>query len=100
MAVDPRQGHQKSRRALGRLRRLRRSVEWTTQEPGASDAFIQFPVSAISDDPEKTMAQREIQYIVEQAVDELPEAFRIVFITRVIEGMTVEETAELLRSLS
>ena len=42
------------------------------------------------------MAQREIQHIVEQAVDELPEAFRIVFITRVIEGMNVEETAELL----
>ena len=42
------------------------------------------------------MAQREIQHVVEQAIDELPEAFRIVFITRVIEGMNVEETAEIL----
>ena len=83
--------------ALGRLRRQRPSVDWTTLELGASDArIIQFPVSATSDDPEKTMAQREMHHIVEQAVDELPEAFRLVFITRVIEGMSVEETAEIL----
>ena len=42
------------------------------------------------------MAQREIQHVVEHAIDELPEAFRLVFITRVIEGMNVEETAEIL----
>ncbi|MEH6951851.1 RNA polymerase sigma factor [Nitrobacter sp. NHB1] len=84
--------------ALGRLRRQRPSVDWTTlEESGASNArIIRFPVSAFVDDPEKTMAQREIQHIVEHAVDELPEAFRIVFITRVIEGMNVEETAEIL----
>ena len=34
--------------------------------------------------------------LVEQATDKLPEAYRIVFITRVIEGMSVEDTAELL----
>jgi RNA polymerase sigma-70 factor (ECF subfamily) len=33
---------------------------------------------------------------VEQAIDNLPEAFRLVFVTRVIEGMSVEETSELL----
>jgi RNA polymerase sigma-70 factor (ECF subfamily) len=33
---------------------------------------------------------------VEQATENLPEAFRTVFIARVIEGMSVEETAELL----
>src|SRR5882757_5425431 len=83
--------------ALGRLRRQRPSVEWTTLEPGFLEAqIIQFPVSASSEDPERTMAQREIQQVVEHAIDDLPEAFRIVFITRVIEGMNVEETAELL----
>src|SRR3954454_3456608 len=82
--------------ALGRLRRQRPSVELSTLPPGALEAqIIQFPLSA-SEDPEKTMAQREIQHVVEHAIDELPEAFRIVFITRVIEGMNVEETAELL----
>src|SRR5690349_8307080 len=41
--------------ALGRLRRQRPSVDWTTMEPVASDArIIQFPGSATTDDPEKT----------------------------------------------
>lgn len=42
------------------------------------------------------MAQRQILHLVEQAADNLPENFRIVFVTRVIEGMNVEESAELL----
>src|SRR5947209_11434798 len=83
--------------ALGRLRRARPNIEWTTLPPGTLEAqVIQFPNSALSEDPEKTMAQREIRHVVEHAIDELPEAFRIVFITRVMEGMNVEETAELL----
>ena len=83
--------------ALGRLRRQRPGVELSSLPPGTLEAqIIQFPHSAMSEDPEKTMAQREIQRVVEHAVDELPDNFRIVFITRVIEGMNVEETAEIL----
>jgi RNA polymerase sigma-70 factor (ECF subfamily) len=83
--------------ALGRLRRQRPGVEWSSLPPGTLEAqIIQFPHSAPSEDPEKSMAQREIQHVVEHAIDELPEAFRIVFITRVIEGMNVEETAAIL----
>jgi RNA polymerase sigma-70 factor (ECF subfamily) len=83
--------------ALGRLRRQRPNVEWTTLPAGVLEAqVIRFPLSATSDDPEKSMAQREIQHVVEHAIDELPEAFRLVFITRVIEGMNVEETADIL----
>jgi RNA polymerase sigma-70 factor (ECF subfamily) len=84
--------------ALGRLRRQRPGVEWTSLQPGEFETqaqIIQFPLSAVSD-PEKTMAQREIQRVVERAIDDLPEPFRIVFITRVLEGMNVEETAEIL----
>jgi RNA polymerase sigma-70 factor (ECF subfamily) len=84
--------------ALGRLRRRRPGVEWSSLPEGTLEAqIIQFPLSSAADDPEKSMAQREIQHVVERAIDELPEAFRLVFITRVIEGMNVEETAEILR---
>lgn len=84
--------------ALGRARRLRPHVELSDLKSGVLEAqIIQFPQSSNPSDPEKSMAQREIQHVVERAVDELPEAFRIVFITRVIEGMSVEETAELLQ---
>jgi RNA polymerase sigma-70 factor (ECF subfamily) len=83
--------------ALGRLRRRRPSVDVDTLAPGVIEAqIIQFPLSGASEDPEKTMAQREIQRVVEHAIDKLPEAFRIVFVTRVLEGMNVEETAEIL----
>jgi RNA polymerase sigma-70 factor, ECF subfamily len=84
--------------ALGRLRRQRPAVEWNSLQPGELEThaqIIQFPLSAVSD-PEKTMAQREIQQVVEHAIDDLPEAFRIVFMTRVVEGMNVEETADIL----
>jgi RNA polymerase sigma-70 factor (ECF subfamily) len=82
--------------ALGRLRRRRPAVELNSLPQGTLEAqIIQFPLAAV-DDPEKSMAQREIQRVVEHAIDELPEAFRIVFITRVIEGMNVGETADIL----
>jgi len=82
--------------ALGRLRRQRPAVDIGSLPQGALEAqIIQFPL-ATPEDPEKSMAQREIQHVVEHAIDELPEPFRLVFITRVVEGMNVEETAEIL----
>ena len=83
--------------ALGRLRRRRASVELSSLPQGALEAqIIQFPLMSAAGDPEQSMAQREIQHVVEAAIDELPEPFRMVFITRVVEGMNVEETAEIL----
>jgi RNA polymerase sigma-70 factor, ECF subfamily len=83
--------------ALGRLRGRRFSVEiGTVPEEALQAQIIQFPLSAAPSDPEKSMAQREIQRVVEHAIDELPEPFRLVLIARVMEGMSVEDTAALL----
>jgi RNA polymerase sigma-70 factor (ECF subfamily) len=83
--------------ALGRLRRRRARGETAIADASLPEAqIIPFPQTALSEDPEKTMAQRQILQLVERATDNLPENFRIVFITRVIEGMSVEETAEVL----
>jgi RNA polymerase sigma-70 factor (ECF subfamily) len=72
-------------------------VELDALESPARDAeIIQFPRSNPNDDPERTMAQRQILELVERATDELPDAYRLVFVARVIEGMSVEQTAELL----
>ena len=81
--------------ALGRLRRKRSRPEAQAEEPRPEAQIIPFPQTT-NDDPEKTMAQRQILQLVEEATDKLPENFRLVFITRVIEGMSVEETAEIL----
>jgi RNA polymerase sigma-70 factor (ECF subfamily) len=83
--------------ALGRLRRKRTMKEVSRVEDQRTEAeIIPFPQMTTNEDPEKTMAQRQILQLVEQATDNLPENFRLVFVTRVIEGMNVEETAEIL----
>jgi len=83
--------------ALGRLRRKRSAMDLETFEAQRTEAqIIKFPQTVTSDDPERTMAQREILRLVERATDNLPEIFRIVFMTRVIEGMSTEDTAKLL----
>lgn len=83
--------------ALGRVRHNRSSLDVAAAEARRSEAqIIQFPLATTSDNPEQTMAQRQILQLVERATDNLPEIYRIVFITRVIEGMDVEETADLL----
>ena len=42
------------------------------------------------------MAQRQILQLVERATDNLPDVYRTVFVARVIEGLSIEETAQLL----
>jgi RNA polymerase sigma-70 factor, ECF subfamily len=81
--------------AMGRLRRHRPTVDLGTIEnqPPSQAQIIPFPAPQL--DPERTMAQREIQRLVEQAIDDLPEVFRVVLVARVIEEMSIEETAEL-----
>jgi RNA polymerase sigma-70 factor, ECF subfamily len=82
--------------ALGRLRKKRRAAEIAGSERVAEAQIIQFPSTMSYDDPERTMAQRQILQLVERATDKLPDVFRTVFIARVIEGLSIEETAELL----
>jgi RNA polymerase sigma-70 factor, ECF subfamily len=82
--------------ALGRLRRQRPTVDWEAYGANRKQAdIIHFPASAAVSDPEQTMAQREIRAVMERAIDGLPDAFRVVFIARLVEGMSVEETADL-----
>lgn len=84
--------------ALGRLRKNRKEAELArSSDRGAAAAqIIQFPCNTSCDDPERAMAQRQILHLVERATDNLPDAYRSVFMARVIEGLSVEETAELL----
>jgi len=81
--------------AMGRMRGQRPALQLDVQRDDKPRAeVIQFPTT--SSDPEKSVAQRQIQAVVERAIDELPEPFRLVFIARVMEEMSIEQTAELL----
>lgn len=82
--------------AFMRLRSLK-TLKRIGPSPGSVEAeVIPFPSPAATVDPERTMAQRQLLQLVEEATDALPEDFRVVFMARVIEGLSVEETAELL----
>lgn len=48
------------------------------------------------DVPEKLMRSREVQELLEQALDELDEKYRVVFVLRDVEGLSIRETAELI----
>lgn len=78
-------------------RRTEAPVELIEHPPVGGAQVIPFPLSAHQPvDPERAMAQREIFQLLEHAIDELPEDFRTVLMARVIEGMSIEETADLL----
>ncbi|WP_173934683.1 RNA polymerase sigma factor [Chelativorans sp. Marseille-P2723] len=80
--------------ALGRLRRQRRFMKLHAELAGTHQAaIIPFPGALSTDDPERTMAQRQLLQLVERACDDLPEVYRLVFVARVIEGLSVAETA-------
>lgn len=84
--------------AHGRLRRRKATVELDAVEaaqagePGGGQVLA-FPGLARSEDPEADAARAQIRRVLERAVDDLPEPFRLVFILREVEELSVEETA-------
>jgi RNA polymerase sigma-70 factor (ECF subfamily) len=86
--------------ALGRLRRRQTTVAWPAEgvdgEGQLRAHILRFPAASSPADPETTMAQREMKDLLERAIDQLPETFRTAFVARIVEGMSVEETADLI----
>jgi RNA polymerase sigma-70 factor, ECF subfamily len=53
--------------------------------------------SATSSSPEAHAARGQVAKLLEQSIADLPEPFRIVFMLRAVDGLSVEETAEVLQ---
>jgi RNA polymerase sigma-70 factor (ECF subfamily) len=80
--------------ALGRRRRSDTAGHMSLDD----QAYVKsLPLADEQPDPERMVAQREIYQLLENAVDDLPQNFRMVLVMRTLEGMSVEETASLLR---
>jgi RNA polymerase sigma-70 factor, ECF subfamily len=85
--------------AIDRVRQKRPQVELKLVEaPGTylEQTAMSFKPDSAADDPEKATAVAEIRRLIESAVDRLPEPFRVVFVMREIEEMSVEETSSYL----
>jgi RNA polymerase sigma-70 factor (ECF subfamily) len=81
--------------ARGRLRRRRTLVDIDEIEAAQSGRgqVLAFPSAGLSADPEADAARAQMRRLLESAVDELPDAFRTVFIMRDVEECSIEETA-------
>ena len=81
--------------AYGRLRQRRATVDVDQIEAAqyAGAQIVQFPSKFANEDPAASAAREQIRRLVERAIDDLPEPFRIVFVMREIEECSVEETA-------
>jgi len=82
------------------LQRMRRHTDTPVAhiepppEPHAD--IIPFPLSGQHPvDPERAASQHEICRLLEKEIDLLPEEFRTVLVARIIEGLSIEETADL-----
>jgi RNA polymerase sigma-70 factor (ECF subfamily) len=82
--------------ALGRQRRQRAMTDLSVLDSLKQADIIPFPYTTSATDPERTMAQREVQKLLENAIDDLPEDFRSVLIARAVEGLSIEDTAAVL----
>ena len=84
--------------ALGRKRKRRQTVGVEALEAAQQESaqIIRFPNMNAETDPERSAAQREIRQLLERSIDALPEAFRVVFVMRDVEELSIEETATLL----
>jgi len=81
--------------ALERRRGPNHKKALDLDEALAMGRIIPFPGANFEPDPETIAAQRQIRMLLENAIDALPEGFRTILVARVIEGMSVEETAAL-----
>src|SRR5262245_6999805 len=86
--------------ALGKKRLIERRQRLMQQESVAMiyayrEKMMEPSVTAFS--PEADTARAEIASLLEKAISKLPENFRIVFMLRDVEGMSVDHTAELLQ---
>ncbi|MBY3364988.1 RNA polymerase sigma factor [Rhizobium laguerreae] len=85
--------------ALGRVRARKNTtglgeIDMQTMAPGGE--VLQFPSSLSATDPEIELARSQARHLLENAVDELPDDFRAVFVLRDIEGMSTDEAASYL----
>ena len=78
---------------LARRRRDQRRVNIVAIVPEREDDAGQ---QAHFDTPDRSLVRAELRALLQRKLDELPDAFRTVFVLRSVEELSVEDTAELL----
>ncbi len=78
------------------LGRLRKNARRQNVIPIVTSEDMDSTAADDRDIPDKAMVRTEMRALIERKLDELPEDFRMVFVLRAVEELSVEETAEVL----
>jgi RNA polymerase sigma-70 factor (ECF subfamily) len=77
--------------SLLRLREVKRSKTfYTSQQEMPDEKIIQLPDSKQMN-PEKLAIRQETRLLIEHAIDQLPEKYRVIYILKEVEGLDTEE---------
>ena len=79
--------------AFGRRKKIRIAESRAEHEDSARGASMD-TIKSPQPDPEHRAYAQELQRVLEDAVDELPETYRAVFMLRDVEGLSASETGE------
>lgn len=82
--------------AITRIRKRRPVAELEELDIAAAangGQVIMFPTSLTPPGADAELGRGQVRALLEQAIDELPAAFRIVFVLRDVEEMSIDETA-------
>jgi len=83
--------------ALMRVRkRTRRAAIVPLQAAASEDEINEIPDDNMDDSPERSAQRSEMRRLLEVEIDALPDDYRVVFVLRAVEELSVEETAEAL----
>lgn len=82
--------------ALSRRRALARRPEQSSEAPEEDRVPQERWGSPAAPSPERAAALAELRRVIEEEIDSLSDTYRQVFVLRVMEGLSVEETAQLL----
>jgi len=83
--------------AYSRVRKARPVIDPAVieaQDSNAESKVIMFPSSYGAANPEEEASRAQVRCLLEKAIDEIPEPFRLVYILRDVQGLSTGETAE------
>jgi RNA polymerase sigma factor (sigma-70 family) len=76
------------------LARLRKNARRDRVAPAVTGDEIEFIHADEHERPDRLLVRAEMRKLIERKLDELPEDFRLVFLLRSVQELSVEETAE------
>jgi len=83
--------------ALMRVRKRARRAEIVPLQAGVTETEInEIPDENMNDTPERSAQRTEMRRLLEAQIDSLPDDYRVVFVLRAVQELSVEETAETL----